>query len=137
MSPPDPPQVTMYFDFYGTFDPTEITKRLGIEPASQFKAGDPRPFGSGGRRRDGWMLKAGPVDTFEIDDLLKQLQAAVTATPEQIRTVSSELGVEAVVTCEVQATSSAPSLWFSNEFVQWAASIGAAIDVDTMLLSEE
>jgi len=137
LSSPEPPIVTIYFDFYGEFDPAEITKRLGIEPTGQFRAGEPRPSGLGHRRRNGWILKVDPESTFEIDELLKQIQAAVTATPEQIRQVSSELDVEAVVTCEVQATSAMPSLWFSHELVRWAASIGAAIDVDIMLLEGE
>jgi len=79
----------------------------------------------------------GPVRTFEIDDLLKQLQAAVTASPEKIKGVSLDLNVAAVVTCEVQSVDSMPSLCFSEEFVRWAASIGAAIDVDVMLLEKE
>jgi hypothetical protein len=121
-------------DFHGAFDPTEITKRLGIEPTRQFRAGDQRPSGCGHRRRDGWVLAIGPAATFEIDDLLKQMQAAVTVAPEKIKSVSSELEIQAVVTCEVQSTASMPSLCFAEEFVRWTASIGAAIDVDITLL---
>src|SRR5690348_6040693 len=120
--PLDPPQVTMYFDFYGEFDPAEITRRLGIEATVQFKAGDPHPSGSGYRRQDRWILKASPEYTFEIDDLLKQIQAVVTVSPEEIQQVSSELNVDAVITCEVFSVSSMPSMCFSKEFVQWAAS---------------
>jgi hypothetical protein len=109
---------------------------LGIEPTRRFKSGDPVPSGIGDHRRDGWIVAVGPVETFEIDDLLKQIRAAVTTSPEKIKTVSAELNIEAVVTCEVQSTASMPSLCFSEEFVQWAASIGATIDVDIMLLEE-
>lgn len=137
LSSSDSPKVRIFFDFYGTFDPDEITKRLGIEPTRQFRAGEPRILGSGHRRRDGWILEVGPARTYEIDDLLKQIQAAVTASPEEIRRVSAELNVEAVLTCEVQSDSSMPSLCFADEFVQWAASIGAAIDVDIMLLEKD
>ncbi len=133
----DPPKVSIYFDFHGVFDPIEITRRLGIEPTRQFRSGDPVPSGIGDHRRDGWIVAAGPVETFEIDDLLMQIRAAVSAPPDEIKQVSSELNIEAVVTCEVQSTVSMPSLCFSEEFVQWAALIGAAIDVDIMLLEEE
>lgn len=127
----------MYFDFYGAFDPAEITRRLGVKPTSQFRAGEPRPTGVGSRRRDGWIIEVGAAKTFEIDDLLKQLKAAVTASPADIQKVTRELNVDAVVTCEVQSTSSMPSLYFASEFVQWAAAVGAAIDVDIMLLEKD
>lgn len=136
MSSPDPPRISIYFDFCGVFDPAEITKRLGIEPTRQFRSGEPRPSGSGHRRRDAWLIGIGPVPTFEIDDLLKQIQAAVAVSPEKIKKVSSELNIEVMVTCEVRSTNSMPSLRFSDEFVLWTASIGAAIDVDIMLLDE-
>lgn len=132
----DPPIISMYFDFYGVFDPAEITGRLGIEPTSQFKSGEKRPSGVGSRRRDAWIIEVGPVQGFEIDDLLRQLEAAVSVPSEEVRRVSSELKVKAVVTCEVKSVSSMPSLCFSDEFIRWAASLGAAIDVDIMLLEK-
>ena len=127
----------MYFDFYGVFDPAEISVRLGIEPTTQSRSGEPRPSSSGHRRRDAWSIRSGPVEAFEIDDLLKQMQTAITVSPEEIKRVSSELNIKAVVTCEVQSVASMPSLNFSEKFVQWAASMGAAIDVDIMLLEED
>jgi Domain of unknown function (DUF4279) len=135
--PLDPPEVSIYFDFYGKFDPAEITKRLGIEPTSWCRAGDPRLSGSGVCRRDRWILRVGPAYTFEIDDLLNQIQAVVTATPKEIKKVSSDLNINPVITCEVFSTASMPSLCFSKEFVQWSASIGAAIEGDIMLLGED
>ncbi len=138
MPSPDPPEVSVYFDFFGVFDPAEITKRLGFEPTKQFKSGEPiPPLRIRHHRRDGWIVQVGPVATFEIDDLLKQLRAVVTVSPEEIKRVSSELNVEAVVTCEVLSVNSMPGITFPEEFVQWAASIGAGIDVDIMLLEKE
>jgi hypothetical protein len=136
VSPSDFPRVSIYFDFYGVFDPVEITKRLGIEPTRQFRSGEPGPSGVGHRRRDGWIVAVGPATTFEIDDLLKQMRAAVTVSPEDIKKVSFELNIKPAVTCEVQSIDSMPSLCFPGEFVQWVASMGAAIDVDIMLLEK-
>jgi hypothetical protein len=129
----DPPIVTIYFDFYGeSFDPEEITERLKMEPTSQFKKGGPiPPLLSRNWRRDGWMLKVGPLEIFEIDGMLDQLKAAVTAPSGRIKEVASELGVEAEVTCEIIPQSEAlPAMVFPAGFVDWAAARGANISVD-------
>jgi len=42
MAPKPLPTVSFYFRFYGeSFDPDEITRRLGIEPITHFRPGDP------------------------------------------------------------------------------------------------
>lgn len=131
--PYDPAIVTIYFDFYGeSFDPQEITERLKMKPTTQFKKGEPMPSSlTRSRRRDGWVLTAASAETFHIDDLLDELKAAVTATPEAIRMVASDFEVEAVVTCEIVAQSEVmPSVVFPPDFAEWVSARGATICVD-------
>lgn len=135
----DPPIVTLYFDFYGkSFDPEEISKRLAMEPTYQFQKGDPiPPLDLRNRRRDGWTLKVGSVETFEIDDLLDQLKAAVTASPEAIKEVLSEFDVGAEVTCEiVPGWESFPAMVFPADFIEWAAAREATVSVDVIAWPE-
>jgi Domain of unknown function (DUF4279) len=130
----------MYFDFYGeSFDPMQITDRLGFNPTSQFRRGEPMapPF-TGSRRRDGWVLRAGSAETFDLDELLDQLKAAVTASPEAIQAVVSEFHVDAVVTCEIVAKSEVmPAVVFPPDFVEWAALRGITVRVDIMAYTED
>ncbi len=127
------PSVGIYFRFYGTsFDPDEITRRLRIEPTSHYRAGDP----AGGRtlphRRDGWMVKIGPRETFEIEDLLQDLQKQVDIPGAEVKQLCIDLQVRAVVVCAIvqPASVSTPALEFPPSFLEWAADKGASINVD-------
>jgi hypothetical protein len=135
----DTPTVSMYLDFYGqSFDPDEITRRLDIKPTTTFCVGDPMPPTTAHRRRDGWMLEIGPVETFYITELLSELKTNVSVAPEEVKKLCSDLQVEVVVTCVVETSGrKTPALDFPAEFVQWVASLGGKINVDIMLVVNE
>jgi hypothetical protein len=142
---PTQPIVSVHFDFYGeSFDPDAITQRLGIEPTTHFRAGDPMSLGTGHRKRDRWILTVGDKEVLHIDDMLKELRGAINVSPQEIRNVCSELAVEAVVTCMVlpqppqtPATGSPqmPSMEFPPDFVEWVASLGARLSIDVMTIA--
>lgn len=133
------PVVSVHFDFYGeSFDPDVITKRLSIKPTGHFLAGDPMSLGTGRRRRDCWTLMVGDTETLYVDDMLEELRAAFTASPEAVKELCSELDVEAVVTCMVLPQSrQMPAMDFPADFVDWAASLGAGITVDVLTVAED
>jgi hypothetical protein len=127
------PTVGIYFRFYGTaFDPDEITRRLGIEPTSHYRAGDSAAGRTVPHRRDGWMIKIGPRETFEIEDLLQELQNQVDVTGAAVKQVCTDLQVQAVVVCAIvqPASASTPALEFPASFLEWVAGMGASINVD-------
>lgn len=131
------PRVKLYFRFYGeSFDPDEVTKRLGIEPSEKFRPGDPiTKDGRGKRRRSGWWIKAGPQRTLEIDDLLQELREKVAVDSAVVRQLCQDLDVSLVILCGVGMGESEdlPITYFPPEFVAWAAEMGAAINVDVVL----
>lgn len=133
------PIVSVHFDFFGeSFDPDVITQRLGIKPTGHFRAGDPMSLGTGRRRRDCWTLMVGDTETLYVDDMLEELRAAFTASPEAVKELCSELDVEAAVTCMVLPQSrQMPAMDFSADFVEWAASLGAGITVDVLTVAED
>jgi hypothetical protein len=131
------PKVKLYFRFYGeSFDPDEITARLGVEPTEQFRPGDPiTKDGRGKRRKDGWWIKVGPQRTLEIDDLLQELREKVVVDSAIVRQLCQELNINLVILCGVGMGSSEdlPITYFPPDFVGWAAEMGAAINVDIVL----
>lgn len=131
------PDVKLYFRFYGqSFDPDEITRRLGIEPTIQFSPGDPiTEDGQGRRRTSGWMVKVGPSATLEIDGLLQDLRERVPVSPADVRRLCQELQLELVIVCGVgmNMADDLPVTFFPQEFVNWAAELNAAINVDVVL----
>lgn len=132
------PTVSLYFRFYGaSFDPDEITRRLGIEPTTRFRPGEPITKDGRGRRRGyGWWVQVGDVETLEIDDLLRQFRDRVDVSPSTVRQMCDDLGLELIVVCGVRQHASAestPTLFFPADFLGWLAELGAALNVDVVL----
>jgi hypothetical protein len=128
----------MYFRFYGdSFDPDEITRRLGIQPTIRFRPGDPITKDGQGRRRGyGWMLKVDGRDTIEIADMLHELQQRVSVPAQKVREVCSDLGVEPVVICGVgqhEDADTTPALFFPADFIEWLNEMSASLNVDIVL----
>jgi Domain of unknown function (DUF4279) len=137
------PIVRLYLRFYSEnsdpgehFDPDEITRRLGIEPTTQFRPGDPiTKDGEGRRRRSGWMLKIADQESLHIDGMLQQMQERVGLAGAAIPRICEDLQIEAVFLCGVLRNDSAlmPALIFPPSFINWADALGASINVDVVL----
>jgi hypothetical protein len=131
------PRVDLYLRFYGeTFDPDEITKRLGVEPTYSFRPGDPITKDGKGKRRDyGWMIEVKGFNPWENDDLLREFRQRVAVSPEAVRQLCRDLSINPVVICGVgirDTAESAPDLYFPNEFLAWIAELGASLNVDVL-----
>lgn len=133
------PIVSMSFHFVGSsFEPAEITRRLGIEPTTGYRSGDPIQQGLGRRLRDGWVVSVGPRQTVEIASLHHELRKRLDASGALVRQICAELQLEAVIRCTVEPTSTlTPNLTFPPDLVCWAADLEAAIDIDVMLWEDD
>jgi Domain of unknown function (DUF4279) len=131
------PKVQMRFGFLGeSFDPDEITERLGIQPTVMYRPGDPITQDGRGRRQSyGWAIKVGPRHALEIDALLQELREQVNLESDQVRELCRDLGIEASILCGVGMgeADDLPVTFFPQDFVAWAAEMGAAINVDIVL----
>lgn len=131
------PDVKLYFRFYGeSFDPDEITRRLGIEPTIHFRPGDPiTEDGQGRRQTFGWMVKVGPLATLEIDELLRELRERINVSAADVRQLCQDLKLDLVIVCGVGmgVADDLPATYFPHDFVSWAAEMDAAINVDVVL----
>lgn len=117
----------------GRFDPDEITERLGIEPTTTFRPGDPiTEDGEGRRRRDGWRLAVKERETLEIGPILEELRGHVAVPGSVVRKLCADLGVGAVVVCSVlqRGHETAPALVFPADFIGWISDLGASLELD-------
>jgi len=128
------PSIQLSLRFQGeSFDPDEITRRMGIEPTTSFMPGDPiAADGSGRRRRYGWRLAVEERETLELGTLLSDLQNRVGVSGTTVRQICADLGVTAVITCSVlqRGYESSPVLIFPPDFIDWVSGLGASLDVD-------
>jgi Domain of unknown function (DUF4279) len=132
------PTVSFYFRFYGdSFDPDEITRRLGLKPTVSYRPGDPiMRDGKGHRRHYGWIIAVGEQETLKIDDLLRELRERISVSSHTIRQVCNDLDINLVVVCGVRQHEDAettPALFFPSEFVAWVAELGGSLDVDVIV----
>jgi hypothetical protein len=128
------PDVKIYFRFYGdSFDPDEITRRLGIQPTHSFLPGDPITEDGRGRRRGyGWWIKVGPRRTLDIEDMLRELRERVGVSPEIVRQVCADLNVDLSIVCGVggDEEDAMPTMFFPTDFLSWVVELGASLNVD-------
>lgn len=122
----------------GRFDPDLATARLGVEPTSRYRTGDPTPGGFGRRRRDGWIVHIGPRETLDVAAMLDELRERMAVSAEVVRQTCADLGISPRIYCAVSPTSTlTPGLMFSAEVVAWASALGASIEVDVMLWPDD
>ncbi len=126
--------VKIYFRFYGdSFDPDEITRRLGIQPTNKFRLGD--PIDEEGRARwpgYGWIIKVGPCETLDIEGMLKELRKRAEVSPELVRKVCADLNLDLVIICGVngEEADTMPAMFFPTDFLSWVVELGASLNVD-------
>jgi hypothetical protein len=116
------PIVRLSFEIFGaSFDPAEVTARLGLESSA--------PPG-GGHQDDLWSIALEPSETLEIDEMLSVLAPCQDALVGIYR----ELDVEARLVCTVEPASAlAPAVSFPAHVVRWAAEHHVELDVDLIV----
>lgn len=97
------PKAGLYFRFYGdSFDPDEITRRLGIQPTNKSRLGE--PIDENGRARwpgYGWIIRVGPRKTLDIKDMLGELREKADVSPAVVKQACADLNLELVIICGV------------------------------------
>jgi hypothetical protein len=130
------PETKLYFRFYGeSFDPDEITRRLGIEPTAQRRPGDPITKDGRGSYRDySWMVKIGPSETLDIEDMLHELRERMDVSPETVKQLCADLNLDLVIVCGVggEQADTMPAMFFPSEFLAWVVELGASLNVDVI-----
>lgn len=73
-----PNEYRVYFTLVGEFDPTDISRRLGLEPSSSWKKGDLNPRTQFERKHSRWSLNSRLEQSASLEeqvvDVLEQLK---------------------------------------------------------------
>jgi len=126
-------EAEVYFALYGTdFDPEEVTRRVGLEPTSIKRKGEPKT-----RRHSFWKISSGRVegDIIDVYEISSALVALLAPRAAEIASTRQELALEAVLEIVLWITTdeskSTPAIGFDREVISFLHAVGATIDVDT------
>ena len=113
-----------------TLSPKEISARAKITPTTTWKSGDVvHPRATNVHKENGCTVEI--IDTAlsaAAERLVDRLKSAVLANLD---------GVDVELSCIVNVYGSVPELHLDPDVVQFAASIGAALDFDVYVLADE
>jgi hypothetical protein len=127
------PRVSAYFRFFGeSFDPDEITRRLGVTPTKSFRVGDSIRLRSVLRTVDGWIVEIPPRETYELGGIIADLKGLIPVSGGAVKELCRDLELEAVCEFAVLQPSekSPPNMDFPPPFIDWLSERGASINVD-------
>lgn len=122
----------VYFALRGdNFEPDVVTRALGIQPSRVSRKALPVP------KCSSWVLSSGKVvaEVIDVYAMGEALIARLSGSAEAIRDAaelhSLEATMQVVLTISPDDSLSTPAIGFSKESIQFLASVGASIDVDT------
>lgn len=128
------PEVWVSLDIMeGGVDPDIITKRLGVEPTSYHRAGEPRYKGKGRNSNDRWRVTVGPCETRKIGPMLTELLERFEPGENVLAPLCAELGAEAIIKFTVLPFGASAWLEFTPEILRWAGERNVSIDIDVMV----
>lgn len=86
-----PNEYRVYFTLVGEFDPTDISRRLGLEPSRSWKKGDLNPRTQFERKHSRWSLNSTLEQSASLEeqivDVLEQLRPCSAAITDLRATV--------------------------------------------------
>lgn len=132
----------MYFGLRGTFDPDELTLRIGITPTSSCAQGT-RNLQLGLPKTSLWKVSterivAEYIDVYELaDQIVSKLEAHTDQIKDAISALDLYAVLEAVLYFSTDDEVSTPAIGFSNRVLAFLVDVNASIDIDTYILPNE
>jgi hypothetical protein len=81
-----------YFMVSGSFDPAQITERVGINPSESGLEGDSIKGSKMRRKCSRWILRSRLDTTASLEEHVSDVLSQLDAKPEAFRSLSAELG---------------------------------------------
>lgn len=138
-----PPRVTYRasLKLHGSFDPEEITRRVGLQPTKTWRQGDPvivHPEHGESRNRhssDGWKVTAQErADDHDLDDACRRLLDLVEPARERILALGPT--IERELSFVVYSPGRDAILGISSESLRRCAALQCTLNIDYYSLSE-
>jgi hypothetical protein len=117
-----------YFCIRDSFDPEQITKRLGVEPTETFREGELIPKTSMTRKTSLWALYSRLDKTARLEDHINDVLNQLDLHGTQFEELSREF--EGILELVGYFYAYYPGLVFERELVQRLARYSLAVDFD-------
>jgi Domain of unknown function (DUF4279) len=124
-----------YFKLEGSFQPDQITKRIGVTPTKSFLQGDLIPRTQMARKLNGWQLHSRLEKTAKLELHVSDVLAQLDANRSGFKRISPEFG--GVMELVGYFHADYPGLTFDREVVERLAEYSLSVDCDFYFLAEE
>jgi hypothetical protein len=124
----DPNKQYAYFAIQGSFDPGQVTDRVGIQPTESWRKGETHPRSGYERRVDYWSLHSRLAHDEELEAHIFDVLELLNQNAEAFQAVSKEFG--GVMQLVGYFNSSYPGLHFEKPLIEGLAKFGLAVDFD-------
>lgn len=81
-----------YFTITGSFEPEEITRRVGVEPTESWRKGEVHPKNQRKRKFSRWSLASRLDRSAELEAHIRDVLVQVDQKPAEFQSVSREYG---------------------------------------------
>jgi hypothetical protein len=117
-----------YFTVTDSFDPAEITRRIGVEPTKSWRKGDLHPKNQMEQKFSRWSLASRLDRTADLEDHIRDVLAQMDQKPAEFQSVSREFGgcMQLVGYWNTQY----PGLHFDRSMTEGLARYGLSVDFD-------
>ncbi len=132
----------MYFGISGEFVPEDLTKRLGVSPTDSCAKGARNPE-RGTPRHSIWnvsteRITAECIDVYELaEKVVDQLESKAIEVRNAVQELELHAVLQVVIHFSTDDNISTPAIGFSSRVLEFLATVGATIDIDTYILPPE
>src|SRR2546427_6045517 len=81
-----------YFTITGSFDPAEITRRIGVEPSQSWRKGELHPKNQMERKFSRWSLASRLDRAADLEAQIKDVLVQMDKKPTELMSLSREYG---------------------------------------------
>jgi hypothetical protein len=117
-----------YFTITDSFDPAEITQRIGVEPTKSWCKGDLHPKNQMERKFSRWSLASRLDRTADLEDHIRDVLAQMDQKPAEFQSVSREFG--GCMQLVGYWNSRYPGLHFDHSLIEGLARYALSVDFD-------
>lgn len=124
----EPSEHYAYFTITDSFDPGEITRRVGVSPTDSWKKGDLHPKRRMERKFSRWCLRSRLEAYSELEDHIRDVLEQLEQNPSEFQKLAKEFsGCMQLVGYFHEGY---PGLHFDSSLVQGLAKYGLSVDFD-------
>jgi hypothetical protein len=117
-----------YFTVVGSFDPEQVTRRVGLAPTTSWRKGDLNPRTNLERTFSRWNLRSRLEDAVPLESHVKDVLDQLDTNPAAFREVSVEL--EGTMELVAYFYRDYPGMSFEHDLIERMADYSLRMDCD-------